>query len=45
MAAVVDAAEVGFGEVVEFAIEALDVEARGDGPRGEAGAEQEGGGE
>ena len=45
VAAVVDAVEVGFGEVVEFAIEALDVEARGDGPRGEAGAEQEGGGE
>ena len=45
VAGVVDAVEVGLGEVVKLAVEAFEIEARGDGPCGEAGGEEERGGE
>ena len=45
MPAVVDAVEVGLGEVPQFAVEAVDVETGGEFPGEETGGEEQSGGE
>ena len=45
MAAVADALEVGFGEIAEFAVEAVEVETRRELPREKPDREQQRGGD